>query len=258
MQRATAYAEALAPVAGCMIEEARIAPGQRVLDVGSGGGDMALLAAEAAGPSGFVLATDAVLANMAGLATRIDAMTRPPSIAIREAPAEELALEPGTFDVALARNCVMYFGDLGRALAGIRRALRPDGRLVISLYGPLEREPFHAIPIKAVTSRHMPPEPAPDYVRAFSISAEDLRSALAKAGYTGLRTRTIAVRRTYADLAAALVEMRQSQSLGEMMAILPAALREDAWADIEQGFRRFAGSSHLVVPGEQVVVTGTA
>lgn len=258
MWRATAHAEALAPVAERMLAEARIAPGQRVLDVGSGGGDMALLAAEATGPSGFVLATDATLASMDGLAARIDSMARPPPIEIREVPAEQLALEPGSFDVALARNCVMYFSDLGRALANIRRALRPGGTLVIAVYGPLEREPFHAIPIQAVAARGLPLQSVPDYVRAFSVGAEDLRSALTSAGFGKLRTRTVAVQRSYADLAAALAEMRESRSLADLLAALPAALREDAWADIEQGFGRYAGSTCLRVPGEQVVIAGVA
>ena len=123
MELSTAYAEALAPVARCMMEEARIGPGQRVLDLGSGGGDMAWLAAQATGPNGFVLATDVALASMAGLAARVAAPGAPRTIELVVSAAEDLELEPGTFDVALARNCVMYFGDLGRALGNVRRAL---------------------------------------------------------------------------------------------------------------------------------------
>ena len=252
------YAEALAPVAECMLEEARIEPGQRVLDVGSGSGDMALLAAQAVGASGFVLAMDVSRDRMAGLAARIAALAPPPALAILESPAEELALEPGSFDVALARNCVMYFRDLGRALLNVRRSLRPGGRFVASVYGPLAREPFHAIPIEAVERRQALPEKPPEYVSAFRVGAEDVRAALARAGFADVRTRVVPVARTYADLAGALKTMRESPSLGELMSALPAGQREDVWADIERGFREFEAAAGLRIPGEQVIVVATA
>jgi len=258
MQRATAYAEALAPVAGCMLEEARMAPGGRVLDVGSGGGDMALLAAQATGPTGFVLATDVSRERMAGLATRIGERGAPRTIEVLESAAEDLALEPGTFDVALARNCVMYFRDLGRALHRIRVALRRGGRFVASVYGPLEREPFHAIPIAAVERRRTLPEPPPEYVQAFRVGATDVQAALSVAGFTDVRARVIRVQRTYADLATMVDQLRASPSLAELLSTLPADRRDGAWADIEGGFRRYEGAAGLCIPGEQVIVVGTA
>lgn len=258
MQPATAYAEALAPVAECMLEEAQIERGQRVLDVGSGGGDMALLAAHATGPLGRVLATNVSREKMAGLATRIGAHGAPRTIEVLESAAEDLALEPGTFDVALARNCVMYFRDLGRALHRIRVALRRGGRFVASVYGPLEREPFHAIPIEAVRLRRTLPEPPPEYVQAFRVAAADVQSALMRAGFAEVRTRIVQVQRTYPNLAAALDLLRASPSLGELLSSLPKDQVEAAWADIEGGFRRYQGTAGLRIPGEQVVIVGTA
>jgi SAM-dependent methyltransferase len=252
------YAEALAPVAECMLEEARLEPGQRVLDVGSGSGDMALLAAQAVGAAGFVLAMDVSRERMAGLAARIGALAPPPALAILESPAEELSLEPGSFDVALARNCVMYFRDLGRALLNVRRALRPGGRFVASVYGPLASEPFHAIPAEAVERRQALPEHPPEYVRAFRVGAEDVRAAMAQAGFADVRTRVVPVARTYPDLAAALDTMHISTSLGELMFALPPGQREAVWNDIERGFRRYEGTAGLRIPGEQVIVVGTA
>ena len=258
MQRSTAYAEALAPVAECMLEAARIEPGQRVLDVGSGGGDMALLAAQATGPKGRVLATDVSLAKMAGLSTRIGALAEPLTIELLPSAAEDLALAPATFDVVLARNCVMYFHDLRRALLNVREALRPGGRLVASVYGPLENEPFHAVPIEAVRLRRALPEPPPEYVRAFRVAAADVQSALTRAGFAEVRTRVVQVQRTYPSLAAALDLLRASPSLGELLSSLPKDQLRAAWADIEGGFRRYQGPAGLRIPGEQVVIVGTA
>jgi len=258
MRRSTAYAEALAPVAGCMLDEARIVPGSRVLDIGSGNGDMALLAAEATGPSGLVLATDVSLAKMAGLSPRIDESGLRHTLRMLGTPAEELTLEAGSFDVALARNCLMYFGDPGRALQNIRRALRPGGRLVASVYGPLAREPYHAIPIEAVQRLQALSEPLPDYPRAFRFGVDDALAAFAKAGFAAVRTQTIPVQRTYSSLASALESMRTSPSLLELLSVVPLDRRDGAWADIERGFRRYEGPTGLCIPGEQVVIVGTA
>ena len=258
MPHATPYAEALAPVTACMLEEASIKVGQRVLDVGSGGGDMALLAAELVGASGYVLASDVSLAKLADLAARVSSMAPPLSIAVHESPAEELALEPGSFDVALARNCVMYFRDLDRALGNIHRTLGKGGRLVVSVYGLLEHEPFHAIPVAAVTSRHSPPEPAPDYVQAFRVGAADVRTALMKAGFTGVRMQVVSVCRSYPDLTSALETMRMSPSLGELMSALGEIDRAGVWAEIARGFGRYVGPDGVRIPGEQVVIVGIA
>jgi SAM-dependent methyltransferase len=258
MRRSTAYAEALAPVARCMLDEARIVPGTRVLDVGSGNGDMALLAAEATGPSGLVLATDVSLAKMAGLAPRIDESRLHHTIRMLGTAAEELTLEAGSFDVALARNCVMYFEDPGRALRNIRRALRPGGRLVASVYGPLVREPFHSIPIEAVERLQTLSAPLPDYLQAFRFDVENALAAFAEAGFTAVGTRTVPVQRTYSSLASALESMRASPSLLELLSVVPPDRRNGAWADIERGFRRYEGPTGLCIPGEQVVIVGTA
>jgi SAM-dependent methyltransferase len=258
MQPATPYAEALAPVAECMLAEARIVAGERVLDVGSGSGDMALLAAQAAGPLGHVLATDVSRERMSGLIARIGGISPPPPIAVVESPAEALALEPGTFDVALGRNCVMYFRNLGQALARVHDALRPGGRIVASVYGPLEREPFHAIPIEAVTRRRPVTVPPPEYVQAFRVDAAAVHEGLVRAGFATVRTRVVEVQRTYASLQAALAGMRRSPSLGELMSTLPAEQREEAWRDIEHEFGRYEGPAGLRIPGEQVVIVGIA
>lgn len=258
MEPSTAYAEALAPVAGCMLEAARIVRGQRVLDLGSGGGDMAVAAAQATGPGGSVLATDVSLDSLAGLAARVAAQDAPRTIELLATAAEDLALGPGTFDVALARNCVMYFRDLGRALDHARRALRPGGRFVASVYGPLANEPFHAIPIEAVRCRRQLPDPPPEYVQAFRVGATELQAAMSAAGFGDLRRHVVAVQRTYVSLAAALAELRRSPSLGNLLSILPARPRAEAWVDIEDGFRRYEGPAGLRIPGEQVVIVGSA
>lgn len=252
------YAEALAPVTGCMLAEACMAPGQHVLDVGSGDGELAIAAAAIVGASGRVLATDLSLERLAGLARKLPDGAQRSAIEVQACAAEDLALPPGSFDVALARNCVMYFRDLDRALRNVRTALRPGARCVVSVYGPLEHEPFHAIPIAAVRRRCELTKPLPDYAQAFELRADELQTALRRAGFRETHMRTVAVTRTYPSMSALLEQLRASRSLGDLLSRLPHLDVGRAWQDIDAGFRAFVDAPSVRIPGEQVVVTGTA
>lgn len=252
------YVQALEPVTECMFAAAAIAPGMRVLDVGSGSGDTALRAARATGPAGVVLATDMSLGSMAPLAARIRALSGAARIDVLACAAEHLALEPDRFDVALARNSLMYCRDLCLAVRNVSDALRAGGRFVASCYGPLEREPYHAIPIEAVQRRCDLREPFPEYVQAFRVGTADLEQAFAAAGFAAVAVHVVPTLRSYSSLAAALDLLRASPSLGHLMSRVPAAQREDTWTEIADALQAYAGPEGLLVPGEQVVIVGTA
>jgi len=252
------YREALAPVTERLFAAANIAADQRVLDVGTGGGETALLAAERTGPKGFVLATDTSLDAMQGLLQRLRELPRTLPITVEPVAAESLALDPESFDVAIARNSVMYFGELLRALGNIRAALRPGGRFVASAYGPMEREPFHSIPVAAVRRRCRIREPFPEYVQAFRVDAGQVERALIDAGFRRVECDVVPTRRSFPSLESAIEALRHSRSLAQLLSWLPEAQRADAWGDITDGFRDFESTSGLCLPGEQVVLVSTA
>ena len=251
------YRESLAAVTERMFAVAGIVAGQRVLDIGTGSGDTALIAAERVGLTGRVLATDASAEAMESLAAQLRAQPQPLPVVLEVVAAESLALEPGTFDVALARNSVMYFSDPPRALGKIRTALRSGGRLVASVYGPLPQEPFHAIPIAAVTSRCPVNEPYPEYVQAFRLGADELQRTLLDAGFRTVERHVVPTARSFSSLAAAIEALRLSRSLAQLLSVLPEGRREDAWLDIAEGFRDHGSASGLRIPGEQVVLIAT-
>ncbi len=249
-----AYLEALAPVTERMFASATLGAGQRVLDVGSGAGDTALRAAAAVGPSGHVVASDISHEALQGLIERIRATPHAAPIAVVVAAVEDLALETGSFDVALARNCVMYCHDLPRACANVHAGLRAGGRFVASVYGPIEREPFHAIPVHVVGRRCELREPYPEYVQAFRVGAAELEVALRAAGFSRIERHVVPVARSFPSAAEAAKALRLSHSLGELMSRLPPPELEAAWSEIEDGFRAHESSGRLHLPGEQVVV----
>ena len=252
------YRESLGTVTERMLAAAVIGPGHRVLDIGTGSGDTALVAAERAGPAGSVLATDVSMDALQGLAAQLSALPQPLPVTIAQVAAESLAVGPASFDVALARNSVMYFTDLARALANIRVALRTGGRFVASVYGPLERESFHSVPIAAVRRRFPINAPYPDYVQAFRVGADEVEDALQKSGFQSVERQVVPTARSFPSLAAAIDALRLSRSLAQLLSILPQNQREDAWTDIEAGFRSYESTSGLCIPGEQVILVAAA
>ena len=255
---ARAWAESLAPVTDAMLELARPMPGARALDVGAGAGQLALEIAASVGPSGEVLAVDPSADAVAAIERRA---TDAPGLApVRAMPASAESLDVGDarFDLAVARNSVMYFDDLQRGLAAVRRALRPGGRLVASLYAPLADEPFHAIPLAVVRRRTSLMRPLPEYAAAFELGADEFESALAASGWHVVSRREVPVRRTFASLDDLKAALRGSRSLAELLARLSDAGQAEAWREIDSGFRAYSGSSGVVIPGCQVVLAATA
>jgi len=133
-----------------MLDLANIGPGTRVLDVATGTGDQALMAATRVGPAGSVLVTDiaermvAVAAEAAQEAGRGNVMT-----AVLDA--QQINRDPDTFDAVISRNGLMFIANLHDALVGIRRVLKPGGRFAAIVGSTPERNPIFALPIRVVS-----------------------------------------------------------------------------------------------------------
>jgi ubiquinone/menaquinone biosynthesis C-methylase UbiE len=249
--------ESLAEATRCLFVLANLRPGARVLDVGSGSGDTALLAAEQAGPAGWVLATDVSREKVSGLLARRRIAAGLAPIGVAMMGAEELALRPQSFDAALSRNCLMYVSNVPRALRAIRDSLRPGARFAASVWGALERNPFHAVPIAVVKQLGIAPEPQPEYVRAFSLDAGTLRRFFLEAGFENVGLQAVSAARSYASLSSALTLLREFLPLVRLLEYVPQNLRQLAWDEIARGFAPFTGNAGLRFPGEQLVIAGT-
>ncbi len=125
---------------------AGLRPGDRVLDVGCGTGDLCLLAARRVGPGGRVTGVDISEEMLAvgrrkvaeaGLADRVELL---------RANALDLPFPDRSFDVVTSGFVLRNLADLPRALAEMVRVLRPGGRAAILELShppnPLVRIPF--------------------------------------------------------------------------------------------------------------------
>jgi len=105
-----------------------IRTGDTVLDVGSGSGTDALIAATFVGPSGRVIGLDMTAAMRRKLERNARAMGAGP-VEVLDGNAEEIPLPDASVDVVTSNGVINLVPDKPRAIAEIARVLRSGGRL---------------------------------------------------------------------------------------------------------------------------------
>jgi SAM-dependent methyltransferase len=152
-QRLIAQAELVAPLTRRLFERAGIARGMRVLDIGSGSGDVALLAARLVGPEGSVIGTDRDADQVAFAAARARAEGFT-NVRFLAADFRELELE-SPVDAIVGRLVLMYAADPLDALRRVLRNLRAGGVValqesIVDYDGPVLVEPGDCLTARAV------------------------------------------------------------------------------------------------------------
>src|SRR6478735_7475253 len=106
-------------------------PGERVLDLGSGGGIDVLLSAKQVGPDGFAYGVD-MTTEMLDLARTNAAQAGATNVEFVQGTIEDIPLPDGAVDVVIS-NCVINLSvDKPAVLAEMFRVLTPGGRIGIS------------------------------------------------------------------------------------------------------------------------------
>jgi arsenite methyltransferase len=126
-------AEAVLASLGCgnPLAVAELRAGERVLDLGSGGGIDVLLSARRVGPSGFAYGVD-MTDEMLELARANAAKAGATNVEFLKGTIEDVPLPDGAVDVVIS-NCVINLSvDKPAVLAEMFRVLRPGGRLGIT------------------------------------------------------------------------------------------------------------------------------
>ena len=174
----------IGPLGLAAIERARVAVGERALDVGCGCGQTTLQLAEKVGPRGSVTGLD-ISAPMLERARERAAALSVANARFLEADAQTATLEPAAFDLVFSRFGVMFFADPVAAFTNLRACLAPGGRVTFVCWQELKLNPWMRLPLAAAASLVPPaPPPAADAPGPFAFAAPArLRGILEAAGF---------------------------------------------------------------------------
>ena len=255
---AAARGQALVPVNAMMLDLAGVTTGCRVLDLGAGTGDQTLLAAQRVGPSGSVLATD-ISASMLDLAQKAAREANLPNVQTQVMDAQDLKLESGSFDAAIARFSLQFVPDVQRALAEVVRVLKPGGRFAAVVFSSVERNTFRAVP-QAIASRlagRRFPEPGPGQWALNDPTI--LENAFRQASFQGVSVRPVPFVYHFPSLKEAMHNVESAQPLFvKLMSELSESDQAAARAEIEQTLQQFVRPDGFLAPSEALVAVGTA
>lgn len=219
------------PWARDLVARAAPAAGARVLDVATGPGTVARVAAAAVGPEGSVVGCDISPAMLAVAASKPPAPGAAP-ISYLECPAGALAVESASFDAVLCQQGIQFVPDRLEAAREMRRALAPAGVAVVSawaserplaLFGPL---------VEALGEAGLP-EPYPNAfdTASYAVAAAELEELMAAAGFGDVRVETVELDCTWESVehVAAAVD---GTPFGPLVAALDATERERVAATV--------------------------
>ena len=139
----------LAEVGEVGLDRLKAKPGERILDLGCGGGTTTLAISGAVGPTGRVSGIDVSPDLVAHACQRLEAF---PQATMIEAEAASHPFEPASHDALFSRHGCMFFTDALAAFTNIRSALRPDARAVMTAFTSLAENPWATVPLQAAES----------------------------------------------------------------------------------------------------------
>jgi len=144
-------------VNGWLVEKADPQPGQTLLEIAAGTGDLGFAVAERVGEGGRVISSD-FSPKMIDVARRRGEARSLSNVEYRVLDAEKMDLDDDSVDGVVCRWGYMLMADPAAALRETRRVLREGGPLAFAVWTTPDRNPWAAVPAMTLVQRgHLPP-----------------------------------------------------------------------------------------------------
>lgn len=165
-----------------LVADARLRPGLCVLDLGSGTGYPALLAAQTVRPNGKVVGID-LAEQMLEAARRKAASLKLTNVTFQTGDVTTLPFDAASFDAVISRFCLMFLPEIPKAVAEIARILRPNTWVSTAVWSAPDKNPYLKIPIDTIKQFVELPAPDPTAPGIFRLAKpNELADMLQQAG----------------------------------------------------------------------------
>jgi ubiquinone/menaquinone biosynthesis C-methylase UbiE len=182
-----------------LAEKVDAQPGQTILDIAAGTGDLGFAVAERVGAEGRVISTD-FASEMVDVARRNGEKQGLTNVEYREMDAERMDLEDDSVDGVVCRWGYMLMADPAAALRETRRVLRDGCPLAFAVWRTPDRNPWAAVPGMTLVQRGHMPAPEPGAPGIFALGEPDrIRELVTAAGFGEPELEEIAFEFRYAD-----------------------------------------------------------
>lgn len=159
---------------------AEIVPGEQVLDIATGTGLAADMAAVAVGPTGHVVAADVSPAMLEGARRRLAGRS---NVTLSGEDGQSLTRADLEFDLVICHFGLAFFANPEKGLSEFHRVLRPKGRVVVSVGAPHQMD--------LLTTHHQPGSAAGTGSSEFIVrhmgDKASLKQLLKRAGFVDVR-----------------------------------------------------------------------
>jgi len=176
----------VAPIGNALLARADYRPGERVLDVGCGGGSTTIAIARAVAPNGVALGID-ISPDLTAVATGRAAEAGLGNVRFLCSDAATVRLPEAPFDRLFSRFGSMFFDDPVAAFSNLHTLLRPGARVDLAVWGPPRDNPW-MMEMMTIARRHVEIPPAiPRTPGPFAFEDTDyLKEILTAAGFSAI------------------------------------------------------------------------
>lgn len=239
-----------------LINTAKPAQGERVLDIGCGCGDTSI---QIAGKGSHVVGID-ISEPMLGRAKQRASEAATHHLEFVHADASAHHFQP-SFDLLFSRFGVMFFADPDAAFANMRKALKPSGRLAFVCWRDWRENEWVRVPIGAVRP-HVPPQPqlGPEDPGPFSFAdLGRVRRILSSAGFDRITVRPFDAQLGLGDsFEGAVAQIQEFGPVSRLLAAASDTQKTQAAAALREAFKPYADRKPLSLEGAMWIVTATA
>jgi len=253
----------IAQIGEALLKQADFKPGERVLDIGCGGGGTTISIAQAVAPSGEVLGID-ISPDLTTASTQRASDAGVSNIRFICADASTVHLEGAPFDRLFSRFGSMFFQEPHKAFANLHSLLRPGARMDLAVWGP-PRDNLWMMEMMAVVRRYVDIPPAiPRTPGPFAFEDLDyLNDVLESGGFSNVNVSTYQGLQPIGGVNVAPQDavsfVLSSMAVGRALDEQGPNVREAAEADLIELFQQhYVAGQGVMMQGKAWLVSATA